>query len=135
MTADTSAIVAALSAWHEHHEAAARAVAGVDAIPAHALAETYSVLTRLPGGLAVPGTVAADLLAHRFPGPPLRLDRRTERTLAATLAAAGIIGGSTYDGIVALQAASADAPLLTLDVRAQDTYRRLGIAVSPIAAG
>lgn len=135
MTADTSAVVAALSAWHEHHEPAAEALAAVDALPAHALTETYSVITRLPGGLAVSGPVAADLLTTRFPGAPLRLDRRAERALPATLAGAGVIGGSSYDGVVALQAAAAGEPLLTLDARALGTYRRLAVDAVLIASG
>ncbi len=46
--------MAALSAWHESHDAAAEALEAVRVLPAHAMLETYSVLTRLPGGLAVP---------------------------------------------------------------------------------
>jgi predicted nucleic acid-binding protein len=135
MTADTSAVIAALSAWHEHHEPAAEALADVDALPGHALTETYAVLTRLPGGLAVPGPVAADVLAARFPGAALRLDRRAERALPATLAAAGVIGGSSYDGVVSLQAAAAGEPLITLDTRALTTYRRLGVDAVLIPTG
>jgi predicted nucleic acid-binding protein len=128
VTADTSAIIAALSAWHEHHELAARAIRDVRAVPAHALTESYSVLTRLPGGLAVPGRVAADLLASRFPDAPLRLSARAQRGLPTTLADAGVIGGSSYDALVALEAAAHSAPLVTLDQRADATYRRLGVS-------
>ena len=45
--------MAALSAWHEHHATAAEALEGVAALPAHVRLEAYSVLTRLPAGLAV----------------------------------------------------------------------------------
>ena len=48
-------MIAALAAWHEQHEMAARALADVTALPAHVALEAYSVLTRLPSGLAVPG--------------------------------------------------------------------------------
>jgi hypothetical protein len=37
-----------------------------------------------------------------------------------------VFGGSSYDGLVALEAKTHGAPLLTLDERAQSTYRRLG---------
>src|SRR5687767_1073614 len=48
LTADTCAVVAALSAWHEHHEPAAEALEDVSVLPAHVVLESYSVLTRLP---------------------------------------------------------------------------------------
>ena len=47
IAADSSVVVAALLDWHEAHEASRQAAQGA-VIPAHALAETYSVLTRLP---------------------------------------------------------------------------------------
>lgn len=134
MTADTSAIVAALSAWHEQHDAAARALTDIRAIPAHAMTETYSVLTRLPGGLAVDAVTAAALLRRRFPDPPLRLRAAAQRRLPDTLAAAGVFGGASYDGLVGLEAAGADLPLLTLDHRAIGTYQRLGVPFTPITA-
>jgi hypothetical protein len=120
--------VAALSAWHEHHPAAAAALEGVAALPAHVMLETYSVLTRLPAGLAVDAGTAAGVLAARFPEPPLDLPRADRATLIDTLARAGVIGGAGYDGLVALQAAAHERPLLTLDRRALGTYQRLGAA-------
>ena len=59
-------VVAALSAWHERQEDAAAALASVTALPAHAMLEAYSVLTRLPGGYAVPAATAAEVLEARF---------------------------------------------------------------------
>src|SRR3989304_5930435 len=59
---DTSCMVAAVCSWHEHHDGAAAAIedrldAGERlAVPAHAPAESYAVLTRLP---------APPRLAHR----------------------------------------------------------------------
>jgi toxin FitB len=104
----------------------------VSALPAHVLLETYSVLTRLPGGLAVPATVAADVLLERFSGTPLRLADDDRAALPATLARAGVAGGASYDGVVALEAAAHAQPLLTLDERAQHAYRRLGTAFAVI---
>jgi hypothetical protein len=118
--------VAALSAWHEHHAAAAEALEGVSALPGHVMLEAYSVLTRLPGGLAVPATLASDVLAERFPAKPLALAHADRAALTATLAGAGVVGGASYDGLVALEAAAHDQQLLTLDRRAQDVYQRLG---------
>jgi hypothetical protein len=89
--------------------------------------EAYSVLTRLPGGLAVPAATAADVLARRFADGPLFLPSAGRRALLATLAGAGVLGGSSYDGLVALEATAHGRTLLTLDRRAQDAYRRLGV--------
>jgi toxin FitB len=126
LTADTSVVVAALSRWHDEHEAATTALEGVSALPAHALTETYSVLTRLPGGLSVDGAAAARVLAARFPDAPLQLAAADRRTLLATLARAGVSAGATYDGLIALEAKAHGRTLLTLDARARETYRRLG---------
>lgn len=133
LTADTSAVIAALSTWHEQHAAAARAVAPVTALPAHVAIEAYAVLTRLPSGLAVPADAAAAVLARRFTEPPLRLDGTQRGSVLETLAGAGIFGGASYDGLVALEAEASGRALLTLDQRAQTTYRRLGVAFTVIA--
>ena len=127
-------MIAALAAWHEQHEMAARALADVTALPAHVALEAYSVLTRLPSGLAVPARAAADALRRRFGSAPLRLDERSRERLLATLSEAGVHGGATYDGLVALEAASHRCTLLTFDGRAAMTYRRLGIRLELIAA-
>jgi hypothetical protein len=117
-------VIAALAAWHERHDDAAGALAGVTALPAHVVLEVYSVLTRLPSGLAVPAGAAAATITRRFGDPPLRLADRGD--LLTRLAAAGVFGGASYDGLVALEATANDHTLLTLDERAQQTYRRLG---------
>jgi len=125
-------VIAALSAWHEHHEAAAARLDVVVALPAHVMLEAYSVLTRLPGGVAVPATVASEVLAERFRGELLRLSDRERAALPVTLARAGVAGGASYDGLVALEAVAHGQELLTLDSRAQDAYRRLGAGYSAI---
>lgn len=126
-------VVAGLSAWHEQHEIAAEALASVTALPAHVIVESYSVLTRLPAGLAVPARVAAEVLASRFRDGPLRLADAGRGLLLDTLAAAGVFGGASYDGIVALEACAHGQQLLTLDRRAQETYRRLGASFKVLA--
>lgn len=125
-------MIAALSAWHEQHEAAAQALESVTALPAHVAIEAYSVLTRLPSGLAVPAGAAAGVIARRFGGPPLRLAPADHGSVLAKLARAGVVGGASYDGLVALEAAAHGHTLLTLDQRAQPTYRSLGAAFEAI---
>jgi toxin FitB len=95
--------------------------------------EAYAVLTRLPGGLAVPAMVAADVLAERFPGEPLRLAGDDRVSLPSLLARVGVAAGASYDGVVALQAAAHEETLLTLDRRAQNAYRRLAANFRVIA--
>jgi hypothetical protein len=102
-------------------------LADVTALPAHVMVEAYSVLTRLPGGLAVPAATAAAVLEARFDAPPLRVGARERRRLLSSLASAGVFGGASYDGLVALEARAHDLVLLSLDARAQETYRRLGV--------
>ena len=127
-------MIAALSSWHEQHQAAAAALREVRALPAHVVIEVYSVLTRLPGGLAVPAPTAASVLGRRFNEAPLTLPGAERRHLVDSLARAGVFGGATYDGLVALEAAAHDSVLLTLDQRAQGTYRRLGVSFRDIVA-
>lgn len=95
--------------------------------------EAYSVLTRLPAGLAVPAATAAQVLRERFGDRSLRLGDEGRDALLATVSAAGISGGATYDALVGLEAAEHGRTLLTLDDRAQRTYQRLGVAFRAIA--
>lgn len=130
-TADTNVVVPALADWHEQHEPARAAIGGVDRLPAHVLAESFSVLTRLPHGLSLPPADAVDLLLAAFRGPPLTLDAEDHRKLlrqlgGAGLRGAGLRGGAIYDAVVAATAAHASAELLTLDERAAATYRAVG---------
>lgn len=90
--------------------------------------ETYAVLTRLPSGLAVTGPDAVAALTARFPRASLALGARARAALPKALAAAGVSGGAAYDGLIALEADAHGRSLVTLDIRAQATYRRLGLA-------
>jgi hypothetical protein len=98
----------------------------VRVLPGHVTLEAFSVLTRLPGGLAVPASSAAEVLAQRFDEPPLVLTAGERVQLVGSLAAAQVFGGASYDGLVALEEAAHDHVLLTLDQRAQVTYQRVG---------
>lgn len=98
------------------------------ALSGHALAETYSVLTRLPGDLRLDPSDAARLLGERF-APPLVLGARETRRLPGTLARLGVAGGAVYDALVALAAVEHDADLATRDLRAKATYEAVGARV------
>lgn len=127
-------MVAALAAWHEQHVPAAEALEAVEALPAHAVLEAYSVLTRLPGGLAVPPALAASVLRQRFPVTLLRLSDGEYEDVLDRLAGAGVFGGAAYDGLVGLEAAAHGEVLLTLEERARTTYQRLGITYRALPA-
>jgi predicted nucleic acid-binding protein len=126
---DTSVAVALLVNTHQDHAAVVRWWAGREvALSGHALAETYSVLTRLPGDLRLSPTDAARLLAARF-SPPLLIGADTYTRLPDVLARLGIAGGAVYDAVVALAALEHGAELATRDVRARATYETVGVRV------
>lgn len=125
---DSSVIIAAFSSWHAQHDSAVMVLADQPHAPAHALAEAYSVLTRLPSPhRAAPGVVY-EFLVSAF------LDRVLD-TGASILerikehSAASIAGGAVYDGLIGQAARDVDATLVTLDQRALATYHRLGARV------
>jgi predicted nucleic acid-binding protein len=122
---DTSVVVAALVRSHAHHLPAVAALRGVSAAIGHTLVETYSVLTRLPEPHRVEPNLVVTALEQRF-DTVLQLDDETLRRVPGVLAAAGVRGGPTYDGVIALTASHHDATLLTLDERALMTYRACG---------
>jgi toxin FitB len=126
---DTSVAVALLVQTHTAHDAVVRWWDGRDvALSGHALAETYSVLTRLPGDLRLAPADAARLIAERFV-EPLVLRPETARRLPDVLSRLGIAGGAVYDALVALAAVEHGASLATRDARAKPTYETVGVHV------
>ncbi|GAB91679.1 hypothetical protein GORHZ_141_00540 [Gordonia rhizosphera NBRC 16068] len=99
----------------------------------HALAETYSVLTRLPGDARVSPADAVLLIDDNFEDH-LALSSHGAVSAHRELARRGVAGGATYDGLVALAAREHDAVLVTRDARARPTYEALGVRVAVIAA-
>ena len=71
--------------------------------------------------------MAAASVRSRVREPPLDLAGKKGALTIETLAAAGIPGGSSYDGLVALEARAKGYALPTLDERARSTYRRLAV--------
>lgn len=124
---DTSAAVALLTEDHPaHHDVHAACRGLILGLAGHALVETYSVLTRLPGQNRLGAAAAHRLIAHEF---PFSVALGPDRALHAvgTFAAAGIAGGSVYDGLVGLAALSAGIPLVSCDKRAVATYAALRV--------
>jgi toxin FitB len=130
---DTSVAVPLLVRSHRDHAAVTRWWDGQQvALSGHALAETYSVLTRLPGDARLTPADAARLLTARF-APPLLLSGAHARKLPDTLSRLGIAGGAVYDALVALAAREHEAALATRDGRARGTYDAVGVKVIVVA--
>lgn len=130
---DTSITVPLLVRTHHLHAEVVEWWAGREAaLPGHALAESYSVITRLPTDLRVTPAEAACLLTDQF-AAPLLLDAETSRRLPEELAELEIFGGAVYDAMVGLAAVNHDATLATRDARAKATYEKVGarIVVAP----
>jgi predicted nucleic acid-binding protein len=126
---DTSVAVPLLVRTHAAHAAVVRWWDGREvALSGHALAETYSVLTRLPGDLRLAPADAARLIAERFV-EPLVLGPEAARRLPDVLSRLGIAGGAVYDALVALAAVAHGASLATRDARARPTYETVGVEV------
>lgn len=129
LAVDTSVAVPLLVQTHDAHSDVLRWCGGRDvALVGHALAETYSVLTRLPGDLRVAPADAARLLAARFTRP-LLLGPDVAARLPDVLSPSGIAGGAVYDALVALAAVAHDTQLATRDARATATYEAVGARV------
>ena len=92
------------------------------------MAETSSVLTRLPGDVRSSPVDAARLLDDWF-GAPLVLGPDTAARLPEVLSGLGIAGGAVYDALVGLAALEHDADLATRDARAKATYETVGARV------
>ncbi|TFV54383.1 type II toxin-antitoxin system VapC family toxin [Geodermatophilus sp. DF01-2] len=126
---DTSVAVPLLVRTHTAHATVVDWWAGRrTALCGHAVAETYSVLTRLPGDLRLEPADAARLLEQRF-APPLTLAPETTRDLPGVLGRLELAGGAVYDALVALAAIEHEAVLATRDSRAKDTYEKVGVRV------
>lgn len=130
---DTSVAIPLLMASHRAHPAVAAWASGRTlSLCGHALVETYSVLTRLPGDARVRPSDAVRLLDADF-APPTLLDADGMRGAVAELARTGVAGGATYDGLVALAARAHAVALATRDARARSTYEVLGVTVELLA--
>jgi predicted nucleic acid-binding protein len=130
VTPDSSVVIAAFSAWNEHHEAAIEALGDARDLVAHAELESYSVLTRLPEPLRAEPELVAEYLLEDFSGKRMVLGEAERRALIGRLALLSIAGGAVYDALVAVTAAHHGYRLLSCDRRAASTYDRLGVDVT-----
>lgn len=124
---DTSIAVAGFGPWHRLHELAREVLDDGVAIPAHALLETWAVLTGFPPPHRAPPDVVARWLEGRFERllDPPAMDEHW--VLLQQLALAERPGAAVYDALVATTAARAGLTLVTADQRAMDVYRLVGV--------
>lgn len=123
---DTSVAIPLLVASHEAHALVKTWAEGrVLLLSGHALAETYSVLTRLPGDARVTAADAVALIDDNF-AEHLMVPSQQAGRIHQELARHGVSGGATYDGLVALAAREHGVVLATRDARARTTYEAVG---------
>ena len=129
---DTSAAIALVVEDHDVHQATLDAVQGRTlGLAGHAWFETYSVLTRLPGGLRRSPADAVRVLAHDFPASGF-LGEAEAADLGRELAVLGASGGAVYDALAGAAARQHGRVLITGDARARPVYDALGIATEVI---
>lgn len=124
---DTSVAVAAFGDWHELNESARAVLDQGVGLPAHCLLETYSVLTGFPPPHRAASDLVDEWLRDRFervlPAPA----PEDHRQLISRLARERRVGGSVYDGLVALTALRAGSALVTADEHAAAIYDLVGV--------
>lgn len=126
---DTSVAVPLLVASHTAHATVSSWAKGRQLVlSGHALAETYSVLTRLPGDARVDPADAVLLIDEAF-GAAAALGVAPFRDVHRALASRGVAGGAVYDGVVAAAAREDRLTLATRDARARGTYEAVGARV------
>ena len=126
---DTSVLVAAVLASHEHHDRSLVVFAEADrktsCCAAHTLAELYATLTRMPGKQRIAGDQALlflDEVEERL--ELVYLNTREYRLAINQAARHGILGGTVYDALLGQCALKAGATrILTWDIT---HFQRLG---------
>jgi len=123
---DTSVLVAAFLQSHPHHSSARPVIERVKAgqdhgfVGAHSLAETYAVLTRLPGGNQVAAAVAWQLITENIlkDFTIVSLSSKEYTDTLGYAAKNGVEGGKTYDALLVAAAAKSGAErIYTTNVR------------------
>jgi predicted nucleic acid-binding protein len=121
---DTTCLVAAVCAWHRHHDATRRDIERRDAagenlvLAAHSLAEAFSVLTRLPEPHRLRPEDALELIEANWGETRLiALNGSDYRSTLRRCRDAGIGGGAVYDALIAACAVKARVEtLVTWDI-------------------
>lgn len=124
---DTSVAVAAFGEWHLLNSDACALLDEGAAIPAHAVLETYSVLTGFPPPHRASPDIVQRWLQGRFERLLSAPPPKDHLQLVSMLAEDGGSGGSVYDALIGLTAKLAGATLITADQRAAEVYDLVGV--------
>jgi predicted nucleic acid-binding protein len=130
---DTSVLVAAFYDEHEHHEPSFELFSNQEksaaCTAAHCLAEVYAVVTGMPGkDRASPDEALLFLQDIRKHLDLVALDESEYFTVLEAAAAAGIVGGTVYDAVIAHCAVKANAQTIyTWNVK---HFNRLGETIA-----
>ena len=116
---DTSCLVALLCSWHEHHAATLKEMnrrkrsGETVVLSAHALIETFAVLTRIPYPYRLSEKDAWELLDSNFSkSEVVALTSRQYWRVLKTCRDSRVSGGQIYDAVIAQCARRAKANLL-----------------------
>lgn len=124
---DTSVAIASLDPANPMHRSCRDAVLQkLPVLAGHASFESYSVLTRMPPPFRVRSEDAYRVLTEAFTGS-CWLNPEQTASLWQRLPSLGILGGATYDALVAESARVNGFRLMTIDRRAERTYQVLGV--------
>ncbi len=124
-TCDTSVLIAAFDPNSPGHLECNRALERVSVLPAHAMLEAYSVLTRLPGELRYPPAAVAQVF-QVLDRKIVQLPGELYLSLVTSFAEGNRPGGAIYDGQIAATAKHFGLRLLSRDRRAARTYELVG---------
>jgi predicted nucleic acid-binding protein len=117
---DSSFLIALIADWHAQHPRTLRsydrwlAERAQVLVPWHAVAECYSVLTRLPAPYRFPTQVAHQSLSQNIAKNAMTVALEPQQVwrVIEDLARLGITGGQVYDALIAASAAEARAHVL-----------------------
>ena len=135
---DTSCMVAAVCAWHEHHARAREEIerrlrrAETMLVAAPTLVEAYAVLTRLPSPHRLSPADALALLEADFiaVGTILALDGEAYVALLRRAPEDGISGGRMYDAVIAACASKTKGTtVLTFNASHFAPFSRRGVEI------
>lgn len=110
---DSSYVIARVCDWHEQHDRTLRSYehwiqrSAQMIVPAHAILESYAVLTRIPAPHRLPPEIARQTLEENFGRTALITGVRSEsiwKTIAS-LSRLGLGGGRIYEAVIASSAA------------------------------
>jgi predicted nucleic acid-binding protein len=117
---DSSFLIALVCDWHDHHPRTVRSYQhwldrdSQIVIPAHAILECYSVLTRIPAPYRLPADIARDVIEGNFAQRAAIVGIKAGAIwdLLNTVTRHGVGGGQVYDALIAWCAVEAGATVL-----------------------